>query len=155
MSADDTTAGPAARAGSFAFPRHEQTFPALTPHEIERMRRFGELRAYSDVETLLIPPDKLRALLVVEADLGERIMRALILRRVSLIQGGPVARPRSATWRACRIFWHATVAGLLEARRPVCAGDRMRATAEGQVDRGGGAARFSRRRLETRAIVGP
>src|SRR5882724_13234946 len=152
MSAD-TIAGPAARAGSFAFPRHEQTFPALTPHEIERMRRFGELRGYKngeklfetgkpgpgmfvilsghvtltlrdglghvtplldqgagqflaeigqlsgrvalvdghaegDVETLLIPPDRLRALLMAEADLGERIMRALILRRVSLIQGG-------------------------------------------------------------------
>jgi len=41
----------------------------------------------------LIPPERLRALLVAEADLGERIMRALILRRVSLIQagvGGPV-----------------------------------------------------------------
>src|SRR6185437_1933747 len=45
-------------------------------------------RAEGDVETLLIPPDKLRALLVAEADLGEHIMRALILRRVSLIQGG-------------------------------------------------------------------
>src|SRR6201996_6377630 len=45
-------------------------------------------RAEGDVETLLIPPDKLRALLVAEADLGERIMRALILRRGSLIQGG-------------------------------------------------------------------
>ena len=44
--------------------------------------------AEGDVETLLIPPQKLRALLVAEADLGERIMRALILRRVSLIQGG-------------------------------------------------------------------
>src|ERR1700690_488331 len=44
--------------------------------------------AEGDVETLLIPPDRLRALLVAEADLGERIMRALILRRVSLIQGG-------------------------------------------------------------------
>jgi thioredoxin reductase (NADPH) len=44
--------------------------------------------ADGDVETLLIPPDRLRALLVAEADLGERIMRALILRRVSLIQGG-------------------------------------------------------------------
>ena len=44
--------------------------------------------AEGDVETLLIPPDKLRALLMAEADLGERIMRALILRRVSLIQGG-------------------------------------------------------------------
>src|SRR5712675_3215502 len=143
---------------SAMFPRHEQTFPALTAPEIARMRRFGEVRTYQhgemlfetgkpgpgmfvvlsghvaitqrdglghvtpvidqgpgqflaeigqlsgrvalvdgdaegDVETLLIPPEKLRALLVAEADLGERIMRALILRRVSLIQagvGGPV-----------------------------------------------------------------
>src|SRR6266436_2710687 len=140
------------------FPRLEQTFPVLTPQEIARMRRFGEVRSYQDgerlfetgkpgpgmfvvlsghvaisqrdglghvtpvitqepgqflaeigqlsgraalvdghaegdVETLLIPPERLRALLVAEADLGERIMRALILRRVSLIQagvGGPV-----------------------------------------------------------------
>jgi len=136
-----------------AFPRQEQTFPTLTPQEIARMRRFGEVRHYKngerlfetgkpgpgmfvllsghvaitqrdglghvtpvidqgpgqflaeigqlsgrvalvdghaegEVETLLIPPDKLRALLVAEADLGERIMRALILRRVNLIQGG-------------------------------------------------------------------
>src|SRR5712671_6418822 len=136
-----------------AFPRREQTFPALTPQEIARMRRFGDIRTYQhgetlfetgkpgpgmfvilsghvaitqrdglghispvieqgpgqflaeigqlsgraalvdghaegDVETLLIPPERLRALLVAEADLGERIMRALILRRVSLIQGG-------------------------------------------------------------------
>jgi thioredoxin reductase (NADPH) len=135
------------------FPRHEQTFPTLTPQEIAQIRRFGELRSYKDgerlfeagkpgpgmfvvlsghvaitqrdglghvtpvidqgpgqflaevgqlsgrvalvdghaegdVETLLIPPDKLRALLVAEAVLGERIMRALILRRVNLIQGG-------------------------------------------------------------------
>src|SRR5258707_3008547 len=139
------------------FPRLEQTFPALTPQEIARMRRFGEVRSHKDgerlfetgkpgpgmyvilsghvaisqrdgfghvtpvieqgpgqflaeigqlsgrvalvdghaegdVETLLIPPERLRALLVAEADLGERIMRALILRRVSLIQGG-VGRP--------------------------------------------------------------
>ena len=49
--------------------------------------------AEGDVVTLLLPPDKLRALMVAEADLGERIMRALILRRVSLIRdhaGGPV-----------------------------------------------------------------
>jgi thioredoxin reductase (NADPH) len=143
---------------ALAFPRHEQTFPALTSQEIERMRHFGDLRTYHDgdrlfetgkpgpgmfvilsghvaisqrdglghvspvinqgpgqflaeigqlsgrvalvdghaegeVETLLIPPERLRALLVAEADLGERIMRALILRRVNLIQagaGGPV-----------------------------------------------------------------
>jgi thioredoxin reductase (NADPH) len=138
---------------SAMFPRHEQTFPALTAPEIARMRRFGEVHSYrhgeklfetgkpgpgmfvilsghvaitqrdglghvtpvidqgpgqflaeigqlsgrvalvdghaeGEVETLLIPPERLRALLVAEADLGERIMRALILRRVSLIQGG-------------------------------------------------------------------
>src|SRR3982075_2956265 len=138
---------------SAVFPRHEQTFPALTAPEIARMRRFGEVRNYKhgeklfetgkpgpgmfvilsghvaitqrdglghvtpvidqgpgqflaeigqlsgrvalvdghaegDVETLLIPPERLPALRVAEADRGERIMRALILRRVSLIQGG-------------------------------------------------------------------
>jgi thioredoxin reductase (NADPH) len=140
------------------FTRPEQTFPALTPAEIERIRHFGEIRTFvdgellfetgkpgpgmfvvlkglvaitqrdglghvtpvidqgpgqflaelsqlsgrpalvdgraeGDVETLLLPPDRLRALLVAEAELGERIMRALILRRVNLIQdgaGGPV-----------------------------------------------------------------
>lgn len=135
------------------FTRPEQTFPALAPAEIERLRHFGELRRYKDgellfetgkqgpgmfvvlaghvaitqrdglghvtpvidqgpgqflaelgqlsgrpalvdgraegeVEVLLVPPNRLRALLVAEAELGERIMRALILRRVNLIQGG-------------------------------------------------------------------
>src|SRR5450631_3245313 len=155
MGVDDTTANQVNGGAPLAaaFPRHEQTFPALTAQEIARMRRFGELRSYrdgerlfetgkpgpgmfvvleghvaitqrdglghvtpvidqgpgqflaeagqlpgrvalvdghaeGDVETLLIPPERLRALLVAEADLGERIMRALILRRVSLIQGG-------------------------------------------------------------------
>ncbi|MEO6687791.1 MAG: FAD-dependent oxidoreductase, partial [Dokdonella sp.] len=40
-----------------------------------------------------IPPEALRALLIAEAELGERIMRALILRRVGLIENagsGPV-----------------------------------------------------------------
>src|SRR5947209_417910 len=45
-------------------------------------------RAEGDVETLLLPPERLRALLVAEAELGERIMRALILRRVNLLQAG-------------------------------------------------------------------
>ena len=44
--------------------------------------------AEDDVEALLVPPPQLRALLIAEADLGERITRALILRRVSLIQSG-------------------------------------------------------------------
>jgi thioredoxin reductase (NADPH) len=134
-------------------PRYQETFPALTAQEIDRLRRYGSLRRYSDgeklfeagkispgmfvvlkglvaitqrdglghltpiaeqgegqfladvgqlstratlvdgaaegdVETLLIPTEGLRALLVTEADLGERIMRALILRRVALLQGG-------------------------------------------------------------------
>ena len=134
-------------------PRYQETFPALTAQEIDRLRRYGSVRKYSDgeklfeagkispgmfvvlkgqvaisqrdglghltpiieqgagqfladvgqlstratlvdgtaegdVETLLIPTEGLRALLVAEADLGERIMRALILRRVALLQGG-------------------------------------------------------------------
>jgi thioredoxin reductase (NADPH) len=44
--------------------------------------------AEDDVEALLIPPSQLRALIIAEADLGERIMRALILRRVALIEAG-------------------------------------------------------------------
>ena len=49
-------------------------------------------RALDDSEGFVIPPDRLRALLVAEAELGERIMRALILRRVGLIESvsGPV-----------------------------------------------------------------
>ena len=44
--------------------------------------------AEEDVETLLVPPGQLRALIIAEADLGERIVRALILRRVALIESG-------------------------------------------------------------------
>jgi thioredoxin reductase (NADPH) len=142
---------------STAVARFEQTFPTLTPQEIDRIRRFGTLRRFADgelmvetgkpspgmllilsghvtashrdglghvapiisegpgqfmgeiaqlsgqpalvdvraegnVETLVIPSEGLRRLLIAEAELGERIMRALILRRVNLIQqnaGGP------------------------------------------------------------------
>ena len=45
-------------------------------------------KALTDVEAVAIPPDRLRALLIAEADLGERLMRALILRRVGLIEAG-------------------------------------------------------------------
>ena len=44
--------------------------------------------AQTAVEAVVVPPERLRALLVAEADLGERIMRALILRRVGLIETG-------------------------------------------------------------------
>jgi thioredoxin reductase (NADPH) len=138
--------------------RRDQMFPKLGAEEINRIRRFGEVRRYgagepmfttgeispgmfviidgiatitwhdglghvvpiveqgpgeflaevgqlsgrpslvdgqakTDVEALLIPTDRLRALLIAEAEFGERIMRALILRRVALIEsgaGGPV-----------------------------------------------------------------
>ncbi|WP_322062610.1 FAD-dependent oxidoreductase [Paraburkholderia sp. J63] len=49
--------------------------------------------ALEPVEALLIPPERLRAAIVAEAELGERIVRALILRRVALIEkgaGGPI-----------------------------------------------------------------
>jgi thioredoxin reductase (NADPH) len=155
MVADDVLGNGSSRRAELAktLPRFEQTFPSLTPAEIDRMRGFGEIRAYrdgealfetgkpgpgmfvilsgqvtitqrdglghvspvidqgpgqflaeigqlsgrialvdshaeGDVETILIPPERLRALLIAEAELGERIMRALILRRVNLIQGG-------------------------------------------------------------------
>jgi len=144
--------------GLIADTRRDQMFPTLDPMEIERLRRFGDVRSYAagealgrlgerghgltiildghvditrhaewghrepivthgpgsfigelaqlsgrpmlvdayakrSVEALIVPPERLRALLVAEAELGERIMRALILRRVGLIQtgaGGPV-----------------------------------------------------------------
>ena len=138
--------------------RRDQMFPVLEPKEIERVSRFGQIRAYQrgetiftaghispgvviilsgkidvsqidqsghrtlivshktgefmgelaqlanrpalvdafaqePVEALIIPQERLRALLVAEADLGERLMRAMILRRVGLLEtggGGPI-----------------------------------------------------------------
>jgi thioredoxin reductase (NADPH) len=49
--------------------------------------------AREPVKALIIPPERLRALMIAEAELGERIMRALILRRVGLLEtgaGGPI-----------------------------------------------------------------
>jgi thioredoxin reductase (NADPH) len=52
-----------------------------------------EAMTVEPVEALVIAPEKLRAVLIAEAELGERIMRALILRRMGLVElsaGGPV-----------------------------------------------------------------
>jgi thioredoxin reductase (NADPH) len=133
--------------------RYDQMFPRLDGAEIDRLHRFGEVRAYAagermvasgevspgtfvvlsgevevsqhnvlghrqtiithgsgsfmgelaqlsgrpslvdahatkDVEALIIPSHSLRDVLVAEAELGERIMRALILRRVGLLETG-------------------------------------------------------------------
>ncbi len=137
--------------------RADQMFLALNPEEIDRLRRFGEIRRYAardavvrageaghgldfvlsggvevtyragnsripivthqagdfmgelaqlsgrpslvdacaveQTEVLAVPQNRLRAVLAAEAVIGERIMRALILRRVILIEagaGGPV-----------------------------------------------------------------
>jgi thioredoxin reductase (NADPH) len=49
---------------------------------------FVDAHAEGEVAAIVIAPEQLRRLLIAEADLGERIMRALILRRVNLIQSG-------------------------------------------------------------------
>jgi thioredoxin reductase (NADPH) len=66
-----------------------------------------DAKATQSVEALMIDPSGLRAVLVAEADLGETLMRALILRRVGLLEvgaGGPViVAPRDhagARWLA-------------------------------------------------------
>jgi thioredoxin reductase (NADPH) len=52
-----------------------------------------DVHAVEDVEALLVPPENLRRVIIEEPELGDRIMRALILRRVVMIEtgaGGPV-----------------------------------------------------------------
>jgi thioredoxin reductase (NADPH) len=151
--------------------RRHQMFPRLEHQEIERVRRFGEVRRYAagealakvgeighglsiilagkiditqhdesgrralivthgigefmgelaqlagrpvlvdayaqePVEALIIRPDRLRALMVAEAELGERIMRALILRRMGLLEtgaGGPVIVGRAENGDVLRL----------------------------------------------------
>jgi thioredoxin reductase (NADPH) len=49
--------------------------------------------AVDEVQAIMVPPDQVRALLIADAELGDRILRALILRHVLLIEigfGGPV-----------------------------------------------------------------
>lgn len=151
--------------------RGDQMFPMLAPADIERLRRFGEVRLYAArehlaktgeiatgfhvilsgevavtrhdgfghedlivthgaghfmgelaqltgrpalvdavalgaVEAVVIRPQRLRDLLVEEADLGERIMRALILRRVGLLEtgaGGPIIVGRGGSADVLRL----------------------------------------------------
>ena len=63
-------------------------------------------RAVGHVDAVVIPPERLRALLVEEADLGERIMRALILRRIGLLEtgaGGPIVIGRPQDGEVLRL----------------------------------------------------
>lgn len=62
--------------------------------------------AKEPVRALIVPTEQLRALLIAEAELGERIMRALILRRVGLIEsggGGPVIVGRTGNGDVLRL----------------------------------------------------
>jgi thioredoxin reductase (NADPH) len=76
----------------------EQVLPGEVVGEIGQLSGRTDLslfdaRAVGDVEAIVVAPEALRTLLVAEAELGERILRALILRRVALIEigfGGPV-----------------------------------------------------------------
>jgi thioredoxin reductase (NADPH) len=51
----------------------------------------SDATAEEAVEAVIISPERLRALMIAEADLGERIMRALILRRVIQLQAATSA----------------------------------------------------------------
>ncbi|MEJ0075339.1 MAG: FAD-dependent oxidoreductase [Alphaproteobacteria bacterium] len=65
-----------------------------------------DAHATEPVEALIVPPEKLRALLVAEAELGERIMRALILRRMGLLEtgaGGPIIVGRAGSGDVLRL----------------------------------------------------
>ena len=65
-----------------------------------------DAHAQGPVDALIIPTDQLRALLIAEAELGERIMRALILRRVGLLEtgaGGPVIVGRTQNGDVLRL----------------------------------------------------
>ena len=65
-----------------------------------------DVQALTDLEVLRIKPDRLRAVLIAEAELGERIMRALILRRVGLLEtgaGGPVIIGRTGDGEVIRL----------------------------------------------------
>src|SRR5580698_62285 len=65
-----------------------------------------EAQAKGPVEALILEPQALRHLLLEEADLGERIMRAIILRRVGLLQegiGGPVIVGRAEDRNVLRL----------------------------------------------------
>ena len=69
-------------------------------------RPWWTLTRKGPVEALIISPERLRALLVAEAELGERIMRALILRRVGLLEtgaGGPVIIGRAENGDVLRL----------------------------------------------------
>lgn len=95
---------------------HVQPITTLAPGNF--MGEVGQLsgrpalvdaQALSEVEAVQLPPAQLRALLIAEADLGERLTRAFILRRVALIEAGGsgatlIGDPKSAAVLRLRSF---------------------------------------------------
>ena len=70
---------------------------------------FVDVQARGPVEGLMLPPEALRALLVAEVQLGERILKSLTLRRLGLLAlgfGGPVliGPPNDSRMRALQEF---------------------------------------------------
>src|SRR5580698_1270959 len=65
-----------------------------------------DVHATNAVEALTLTPQAVRALMISDADLGERIMRAMILRRMLLIEarvGGPMIIGFSASAEVLRL----------------------------------------------------
>jgi thioredoxin reductase (NADPH) len=83
-------------------------------------------RAVGSVEALLIDPPSLRAALIAEAELGERIMRALILRRVALFEtgtGGPVIIGTPGSARVMRLQGNTHPHTVLDVASDPCGGE--------------------------------
>ena len=73
---------------------------------LSRRPSYADGLALTDIESLCVNLDQLHALLVAEAVLGEKIMRALILRRVALLEagaGGPVLIGAAASAGVARL----------------------------------------------------
>lgn len=71
--------------------------------------------ATEPVEAIVIPSQRLRGLMVQEANLGERVMRALILRRVGLLESGtsgPIVIGRPGNGDVLRLQGFLTRSGL-------------------------------------------
>jgi thioredoxin reductase (NADPH) len=92
-----------------------------------------DVSAISDVAALLIPTERLRNLMIEEVDLGERIMRALILRRVALLESstvGPIIIGRETNRDVLRLEGFLSSNGYPHRRfdpeRDSCAGTLLR-----------------------------
>jgi thioredoxin reductase (NADPH) len=99
-----TATRPTARASTFTHSAPGSFLGELA--QLDGRPSFGDAVASEPVKALVFSPDRIRALLIAEADLGERLMRALILRRTQMLQdgiGGPVIVGRSENPKVLRL----------------------------------------------------